>query len=198
MINHNIPSMDLAASNHGEIALPSEDGKITFGGNLRQFLVLTRRAFNENAIVDFADKEEIKHTVHDNQLELASPYFGLTLKFQPLEKNIDDFVAAVGDEFFEFILNTVNTSQVRKFRGQRAVFMSSFNVSEDDKLGLVLESKIIVSTSVFFNDYRVTTSFPGTETELELVVEQIFNKIKDVWGNEIKFELVPVVNPYFE
>ncbi len=198
MINHNIQTMNLSATDDGEIVLPSEDGKITFKGNLRQFLVLTRRAFNESSIVSFSDKEEIKHTVHVNQLELASPYFGLNLTFQPLDEDIDDFVATYGDEFFESILNHIHMSEFRGVRGQRAAFVSSFSVVNDDKLGSVLKSKIVVSTSVFFNDYRVTTGFPGTEAELELVVEQIFNKIQDIRGDEIKFELVPVVNPYFE
>ena len=125
MINHSIQSMNLDEADQGEISLPSESTQISFEGNLRQFIILTRRAFNELALLKSADEEGIKVALHCPSNE-TSPYFGLKLKVTLKNKTVEEFVQDYGDDFFASVLRVASFSTQRGISGKRAVFVREF------------------------------------------------------------------------
>lgn len=195
MINHSVQSMSLAEYDEGEVALPNEAGLVTFPSNLRQFILLTRRAYNEAALINLEHTEGINIRYHGE--DEAAPYFGLNLKFKPVSDELEDFVEESGDDFFSSILRAAATSTKRGLSGERAAFVREFRRSTLDGVD-VMETKILISTSVFFNDYRVTVGFPQTELELEDVTAAIFNQLRSQWGQDVKLEVEAFFEPYTE
>lgn len=197
MINHNIQSLDLDEQDRGEMVLPSEGNHPSFESNVRQFIILSRRLFSELALnSDLAEDNEIKVRKHNDFENEYFPYFGLTLKFKYRDGDLDDmkdFVEEEGDEFFNAVIQTVRQSNMSRIRGNRAVFVREFNRVSDPILGDVMETKIVVSTSIFYNDYRVTTGFPSNTTELEQVTEDIFKTLDTFWGDQLQIEITPIL-----
>ncbi len=197
MINHNIQLLELIEQDRGEMMLPSEDNHSSFETNVRQFIILSRRLFSELALnSDLAEDNEIKVRKHNDFEDEYFPYFGLTLKFKYRDGDLDDmrdFVEEEGDEFFNALIQTVTQSNVRKIRGNRGAFVREFRRVSDPVLGDVMETKIVVSTSIFYNDYRVTTGFPSNTTELEQVTEDIFRTIDTFWGDQLQIEITPIL-----
>ena len=119
------------------------------------------------------------------------------LKFKPIADSIPDFIEENGDAFFDSIIGAVSVSSKRKMSGERACFVREFRIVEDDNFGEVLETKILVSTSIFFNDYRVTTGYPSTEIELDdEVTRLIFDKLSTEWCDQINLSIEASWNPY--
>lgn len=205
MINHNIPSMNLDQYDEGEISLPSETASAPFASNLRQFIILTRRAYNDSALIDMQTSEGIKLSAHSHD---CAPYFGITLKITSLMESIKDFTETCGDDFFLSLLRIVSSSTRRGVSGKRAVFVREFLpcvVSANDPLRLygtpennTLETQIVISTSVFYNDYRVTTGFPADQQELNYDVQRMLSSLQDEWSNQLAIKMNGHVNPYEE
>lgn len=197
MINHNIESMDLSQNDEGEIYLPSESKPVTFESDLRQFIILTRRAYNESALLDMEQSEGLKvaqHTPHDD----ATPYFGVTLGITPkYGKTLEDFIDEHGDSFFSSLLQITSVNTQRGVSGKRAVFVREFR-KDDPFASDTLYTRIVISTSVFYNDYRVTTGFPSNQQELISTVQSIRQRLYDQWGHELDFQIDAVENPYEE
>lgn len=195
MINHNIPTLSLVDNDEGETFLPSEEGSISFESNLRQFIILSRRLFAEEVIENcLADTEGIKQRKHSDNDEYNT-YFGLHLRFKNKVGSLEDFVEDEGDDFFDSLSKAVTTSNIRGISGHRGAFVREFRRVNDPYLGEVMETKILVSTSVFYNDYRVTTGFPSDISELEDVTEEIFNKLEQIWGDDLQLEITPILVP---
>jgi hypothetical protein len=188
--------MSLAEYDEGEIALPNEAGLSIFSGNLRQFILLTRRAYSETALANLEETENLNVRIHKEQEEVE-PYFGITLKFQPRD-DLEAFIDNSGDDFFNSILRISATSTKRGVSGDRPVFVREFRRATDPILGDVMETQILISTSVFFNDYRVTVGFPGDEDEVENATESIFKQLRDNWGEQVKLDLEACFSPYSE
>jgi len=194
MINHDIQSMNLDQYDEGEISLPSETQQSSFASNLRQFIILTRRAFNESALQEMADTEGLKVSSHLNVV--AEPYFGLTLKVTPHRGDIKDFVAEQGEIFFDSLMRVVSTSTHRGISGKRAAFVRA--LTRDHSSTNTIETKIVVSTSIFFNDYRVTTGFPCDSQELDSVAVDIMHRLSNDWGHLLAFDVDTHLSPYDE
>lgn len=190
MINHDVQPLGLVAADAGEIVLPSENESIKFEGTVRQFVILARRAYSEQALECLADSEGIKLQNYEDSVDVA-PYFGLTLRVQP-EGDLESFVEEQGDDFFDSVLKIVSKSNVRGVRGNRCAFVREFRAVNDAQYGKLLETKILVGTSVFFNDYRVTTGFPYDEESLDVATESIYNELCAQWG-ELKIDVTPEV-----
>jgi hypothetical protein len=187
--------MSLDEADQGEISLPSESSAISFEGNLRQFIILTRRAFNEPALLEAASAEGIKVAQHSNSDN--APYFGLTIGITPTNESIEDFVENSGDDFFASILRITSFSTQRGVSGKRAVFVREFR-RDDPFAPETVYTKILVSTSVFFNDYRVTTGFPADQYELGYNVQSIVNRLEQEWGDRLDIDITGVLEPYEE
>lgn len=195
MINHNIQAMNLDQFDEGEISLPSETKSESFTSNLRQFIILTRRAFNEPALNEIVFTEGMHVTEHKSHVD-TEPYFGITLKACPHFGKIEDFVAEHGEIFYDSLLRIAGTSVQRGVSGKRAVFVREFRRA--DGLGNTIETKIVLSTSVFYNDYRVTTGFPSTTSEIEEAARSIMDRLSQEWGDKIGFDLDIHEAPYTE
>lgn len=193
MKNHNVESMSLAEYDDGEIALPNEAGLVTFSSNLRQFILLTRRAYNQKSLIAIENNEGLKIKQYKKDKD-SIPYFGLSLKFKPEDEDVEDFLAEDGDSFFNSILHYTSTSSKIGVSGERAVFIRQFRSIEDN----LMETKILVSTSIFYNDYRVTTGFPSDEFDLEDVTSKIFEQLRNQWGEKLNLEIEAFWNPYIE
>ena len=187
MIEHSIQSMSLAETDDGEVVLPSEIKTINFPSNLRQFIILSRRAYNKDALVALECTEDIKIAYRDN--EDVPPYFGLVLKFKPIHQTVEEFIDEEGDSFFDSLIQIVSSSSKRGISGKRAAFIREFRRLADPSLGEVMETKILISTNIFFNDYRVTVGYPSSEDEIEDVTGVIFEQILNQWDRQLKLEI---------
>jgi hypothetical protein len=195
MINHNIQSMNLDQFDEGEISLPSETKAETFHSNLRQFIILTRRAFNESALHDMAQTEGIKTSTHNPHGD-TEPYFGITLQVSPHFGKIEDFLEVHGDTFFDSLTRISSTSVQRGVSGKRAAFVREFRRASS--FNNTIETQLVLSTSVFYNDYRVTTGFPSTLSEIEDSARSIMERLHQEWGDKVRFELETHEAPYEE
>jgi hypothetical protein len=195
MINHSIQSMSLDQFDEGEISLPSETKSASFKSDLRQFIILTRRAYNESALDDMELTEGIKVSQYEPRVD-TEPYFGITFKACPHFGKIEDFVAEHGETFYDSLIRIAGTSVQRGVSGKRAVFVREFRRAAG--LGNTIETKIVVSTSVFYNDYRVTTGFPSTLSEIEDSARSIMERLHQEWGDKVRFELETHEAPYEE
>jgi hypothetical protein len=195
MINHNIQLMNLDQFDEGEISLPSETKSESFASNLRQFIILTRRAYNESALNDMALTEGLKVAEYNSYSD-NEPYFGITLQVSPHFGRIEDFLEENGDTFFDSVTRIASTSVHRGVSGKRALFVREFRRASN--LNNTIETKLIISTSVFYNDYRVTTGFPSNLHEIEDSARSIMDRLHQEWGHKVRFELETHEAPYEE
>lgn len=195
MINHNIQSMNLDQYDEGEIYLPSEAKSNSFESTLRQFIILTRRAFNEPALDEIVLAEGMHVTKYNSHVD-TEPYFGITLKATTHFGKIEDFAEEHGETFFDSILRIASTSVKRGVSGKRAIFVREFR--RDPSFPNTVETQIVISTSVFYNDYRVTTGFPSTSHEIEEEAHNILARIAQEWGHQVQLEVEAHKAPYEE
>lgn len=103
------------------------------------------------------------------------------------------------NKLMETIINTLSRSEIRKKRGNRSVFVSNELNSLEQYQNNELLNKIqwdsavdkrewivvsfIISTSVFFNNYRVSTGIGNNPTEQEIVKEDIEYRLKNEIDN---------------
>lgn len=186
MINYNIPAMSLSEHDEGEIYLPSETFPITFDGNLRQFLNLTRRAYNPDALELLADKEELKIEYNDGAEPY--PYWGINLTIHPNSGTVDEFVDNYGDDFFDSLKEILSYNTKRRVSGKRAIFVGSFEKITQHGFEC-LQSHILVSTSIFYNDFRITTGYPAGEDQLTKAANSVWKRLSDQWGSELEIAL---------
>lgn len=192
MIDHNLAQFGLNENYAGEQVQPSEKGNLTVPSTLRQFIVQANRAYSQSALEAAQDNEGLHLQYHDGDIDHEVPFFHLKLIAQP-QGDLASFVANKGNDFFNFVLKTVGRSEVRFVRGNRAAFVGEFTKQVDPDFGEVMVSNILIGTSVFYNDYRVTTNFPASQNELEVVVGDIFTSITQAYPElkvEIEFNVV--------
>lgn len=192
-MTHCVDTLDLDENETGEMLIPSEVGNILAECKLRHFLIQNSRNYTKEALENISG---MKIRVNQSVLEDVSNVFDvsnhselflLDLLVQP-EGDFHDFVEEKGDAFFEELMSVLGNCDLRGMRGKRGLFLTDFNKKTLDCGLEVLAAKILISTSVFYNDYRVTVSFPYTQDELNLVVESIYNSISSKFS-DMKFEL---------
>lgn len=184
MSNHNLEKFEMYADNDGEMVIPSEVGNMTTECTLRQFLIMSERQYCENAIsvVDNI-KSKINPSV-DSEESPALLYVNFLMKPQG---DLKDFMEEEGDEFFDSLIKAVGYCDIRGVRGNRGAFVSNFELFQENGTEM-WKSKILLSTSVFYNDYRVTTGFPFTDQECTSVLEDMYGKLVNQF-NDVEFEL---------
>jgi hypothetical protein len=192
MIDHNFTHYGLNENYTGEVTLPSENGNVKAELSLRHFVQLSRRAYSHTALENLVDSEGIiltKHETPDDVSDTVPPFFHIKLTIQPDNQTLTDFAESdYGNSFFDTLLELVGKSSVRRLSGNRIAFVGTFNKAVDAIIGEVFVSDLFIGTSVFFNDYRVTTNFPANESEESAVVEGIFRELTKEFP-DVKIEL---------
>lgn len=195
MINHNIPQFNLTQDMVGEMVLPSEKGNLIVSANLRQFIIQTRRNYNGDALTALQDSESINIVYNQSFPEDTAPYFYLKLTIRP-DIDFKEFaVGTQGYDFFNKVLELAGHSNVRFKSGNRTAFVSAFEKVTDENLGEVLVSNILIGTSVFYNDYRVTLDFPFQDEEYQVVVGDFFRDLSAAFPTvqvQVSYEPVSV------
>lgn len=193
MIDHNLSQLGLNETLEGEQVIPSEKGNLHVPCNLRQFIIQSNRNYSVDVLEFFEDNEGLHLKDHlddvdsDDITSIDYPFFHLKFVAQP-ETSIHHFVSTQGDELFNFLLQTFGKSNIRFARGNRGAFVGRFTKETDPDYGDVIVSDILISTSIFYNDYRVTANYPVTQNELELVVGDIYQAINNQFPT-LKVEL---------
>lgn len=187
--SHDVKSMLLSAEDEGEIILPSEVKLINFSGSVRQFTVLSRRLCSVEAINDFSKREQmnIRHLTYIPPSLIAIknnvPFIGLNLKFKPSDMTIKDWADKDGETFFDFLIDIIGNSNIKNHKGTRCAFIKNFYSTTTMEYGELLETKILLGTSIFFNDYRVKTNFPNTQEVLLNICHDIYEQILQKFPN---------------
>lgn len=182
MIDHNFAQYGIDEAYNGEAVLPSEKGNTHVTMALRQFVQLARRAYSANALELLEDSEGLKITEHqtmdDSEFDEVQPFFHFTLTFRPKHGDLKSFVESdEADAFYDRVLALVGRSTTRGVSGVRTAFVGEFN-RKTTASGLdVMVSHVFVGTSVFFNDYRVTTNYPASQEEVDTILESIFTTL---------------------
>lgn len=192
MIDHNLTQFSLDESYDGEMIIPSEQGNINVPATLRQFIIQARRNYSENALTLLADTEDIKLTLNTPFSTLA-PYFYLKLIVKPSVALQQFAESEEGESFFNKVLELAGHSDVRFKSGKRSAFIGAFSPITDNTLGVVLVSNILISTTVFYNDYRATCHFPESEEDHTEVVSRFFNVLHAAFPHidlEISYETI--------
>jgi hypothetical protein len=189
-MTHFITGLDLDENERGEMVIPSEKDNIVAECTLRQFLIQANRNYSQEALERITGmKVRVNQTAEDIDLFDDSERSELVLidfMVQP-ETSLQEFVDDKGDEFFDELMGVLGYCDLRGVRGKRAVFVTEFKKTVLAGGVEVLAAKILLSTSVFFNDYRVTVAYPHEQDELDTVVENIYNRISNRFP-EMKFE----------
>ena len=183
MSNHNLEQFEMYADNEGEMVIPSEVGNMKNECNLRQFLIMSERQYSESAVSVVND---IKVRVNSSAQCHDPSLLYVNFLMKP-EGDLKDFIEEKGDEFFDSLLKIAGYCDIRGVRGNRGAFVSYFQLVEENGLEL-WKSKILLSTSVFYNDYRVTTGFPFTDKECTSVLEDMYGKLNNEFP-DVEFEL---------
>lgn len=189
MGNHSIESINLDEMAQGEMVIPGEKKNLMVECSLRHFMIQAARNYTATALNQIDGMKvranQSTENVFDSE-EKFSEMVAISLYVKP-DTSLEDFVEEKGDEFFEQLMSVVGYCDVRGVRGNRAAFITEFEKENIDGGVEVLSAKIILSTSIFYNDYRVTVGFPSSQDELDSVVENIYNRISNRFP-EMQFE----------
>lgn len=193
---HDVRTMLLDESDQGEIILPSEVKLINFTGTIRQFTILSRRLCSVEAINSFSQRE-VMNTRHLSYIppgliaiKNSIPFIGLNLKFKPSDPKVElkSFIENHGEKFFDFLIQIIGYSNIKNHQGTRCAFIKNFYSTNTLDYGELMETKILLGTSIFFNDYRVKTNFPNTQEVLLDICHDIYTNILNNFPN-IEIEL---------
>lgn len=195
MIDHNLPQFSLNETEQGEMVIPSEKGNITVQANVRQFIIQARRQYSATALANLVDSEDIKFSINNghstNDLDEVAPFFYVKLIAKP-DVALNSFVQSPeGDRFFDTVLALAGRSTTRFKSGVRTAFVSSFNKETDPDVGDVMVGHILIGTSVFYNDYRVTVNYPSVDEEYTETLKGIFEGLQVAFPNldiEVSYE----------
>lgn len=187
--SHNIASMQLKESDEGEIILPSEVSLINFNGTLRQFIILARRLTSHEYLDNFKNTEvmDVRKLTYVppgfTPIETNFPYIGMTLKILPSNQDLSSFSKLEGEKFFSYLISIIGHSEMPNQRGTRCAFIQNFKQNKTLEFGDVFESKILLGTSIFFNDYRVKTNYPNCHEVLFDICQKIYEGILSEFPN---------------
>lgn len=193
MIDHNLKQLKMDEDYEGEQIIPSEKGNLTLPSTLRQFIIQSR-AYREETLELLKETDGLHLRKLYNNFNYSVPFFYISLIVRPNNGMTNgEFVEKYGNEFFDLLLNTIGRSEIRNNRGNRGSFVGEFFNFHDPDYGQVLKSHILIGTSVFYNDYRVTTNFPSSDNEMDYVLTEIYNIITRAFPQldiEINHEII--------
>lgn len=204
MIDHNLSQFSLNQDTEGEMVMPSEKGNITVQCNLRQFIIQARRAYSAAALENLVDSEDIKYTMNTVSgnypvSDEVEPFFYVKLVAKP-DVSLKEFAqGSRADAFFEKVLELAGRSNTRYKSGNRTAFLSSFNKEVDPNVGEVMVGHLLIGTSVFYNDYRVTVNYPSVDVEYTEVLKSLFEGLSLTFPEvemEVSYETLKPVNSF--
>lgn len=169
------PSFDLEEynlieSDIGMFKLPTEIGEIKGAMPWRAFSLMLNRWYSHETL---EQNNDIKVNIRSNEPTEDSSFISMVISFNKTEWN------QLSDTYIKNLVSTAALevcfqSKVRYCSGTRATFV--YEYLEENKL------LVIMSTSVFFNDFRVTTNAPCFNDEFE-------NDIEDPMLNNMKIDI---------
>jgi hypothetical protein len=178
-----LQSMNMQGNEKGEIILPSEQGMINFAGTLHQFIVLATRLTSFSSL-DFFSKSEpisVRNLTYIppelTPIKSTVPYVGLVLKVLPTDCSLAEFAKNEGEFFFKFLIDITGFSNFNNHQGHRCAFIQNFHEISTVEYGNILEAKILLGTSIFYDDYKVKTNFPNSYEILFDICKDIYSKI---------------------
>lgn len=182
MIDHNLPQFSLNETEQGEMVIPSEKGNITVEATVRQFIIQARRQHSALALGNLVASEDIKFSINNghnvSDLDEIAPFFYVKIMAKP-EGSLKDFsTSPEGDRFFDTLLAIAGRSTTRFKSGVRTAFVSSFNHEVDPNVGDVMVGHMLIGTSVFYNDYRVTVNYPSVDEEYTATLKDMFEVLQ--------------------
>lgn len=182
MIDHNLPQFELKEHDNGTMLIPSENGNLKIAATLRQFLVHSRQYrpsfLRELAHTDGLNVRENDNADSDAQND-ATPFFFLQIIAKPRANFLSSSanITDTRDAVSQVLESLAGQSQVRYNRGNRAAWVAQGEFENHDEYGDIVKFNMLIGTSVFYNDYRVTLNFPGNDMEVENVVEEIYEQL---------------------
>lgn len=182
MIDHNFKQYGIDENYTGEAVLPLEKGNNHVPMSLRQFVQLARRAYSAESLeaLELSEGIVINHhqSLNNPEFDETQPFFHFSISFRPKHVSLQSFIESEeSDKFYDKILSLVGHSYTRGISGNRTAFVGEFNRKATLSGIEVMSSEVFVGTSVFFNDYRVTTNYPSSQEELDVILENIFNQL---------------------
>jgi hypothetical protein len=193
MIDHNLQQFGLNGYNQGVQIQPSEHGNLFLQSTMQQFIVQAHRAYtfeSLNSITDCHGNNELSIIPLDNEDILHKvPYFYMKLIIQSNE--FEDFFDDIED-FSDALHNIVSYSKISQMRGKRGAWVSEYDVDQNHKYGKVITYDILISTSIFYNDYRVTTNFPNSNLSMDMITDDIYKDILRQYP-DLKVEIESIV-----
>lgn len=204
MIDHNLSQFSLNQDTEGEMVMPSEKGNLTVPCNLRQFIIQARRAYSASALENLVDSDDVKYTMNSvsgnyPDAQDVEPFFYVKLVAKP-DVSLQEFKDSVrANAFFETILALAGRSDTRYKSGNRTAFLSSFNKESDPNVGDVMVGHLLIGTSVFYNDYRVTVNYPSIDVEYTEVLKALFEGLNNSFPDvevEVSYETLKPVNSF--
>lgn len=190
MIDHNLTHLSntLTENQQGEMTLPFEKGNKTMPASLREFVILARRTYSPEAVNLLADSEGFAVTdlIKDDNKQ---PFFHLLLKVSPNNQSLREFMTSQGDSFFDTLIQMAGRSSKRKISGNRAAWVSEFRNETTADGKPVWVADVLISRSIFFNDYRVSINYPSSEKEYSDFLDSWFESLIKYFDVKVAIEI---------
>lgn len=187
-INHSLCNID--ALKEGEFIIPTEDSTFILQGTLKQFSTLTHRLCGQG-LKHLSTLESSCITEEHYECSTSNDeYFSFTIKISlPRNMNPREFsVSSLADQVFDKILTTSSLSN-RYPTGKRAIFLSNFEYTQSHEK--IFQSEIILSKTVFYNDYRAVINTPKNLLEKEKIRNNLVQKLNNEFANNgLSFEII--------
>ena len=185
MNNDKLADYGIDENYRGEVVLPSENGNTHVKMSFRQFEQLAQRAYSAKSLNAIADTDGLKiqsrPPVCDTPFEDISPIFHITLTFCPKNIDFETFVSSSeSDRLYDRLLQwagNVSPGYSGRLSGARTAFVGEFNRRISNSGRDVMTSHIFVGTSIFYNDYRLSTNYPCSPEEVAIMLGGLFNDL---------------------
>lgn len=188
-MQHEITAANLFGHTSGFVRLPSETGQVLTEMNFRDFMLLNQRLYCSEAL-EHNQYWDVKTTEHsDLDLMDSTSLMVFDVKLSIENHDLHEFKESKEAEvFFDDLLLGASKSDKRGVRGKRAVMLTQFEMNQNDQGQDELQAKLIVSKTVWYNDYRATLNFPDVENSFELkdLENEFLNKMR-AWVDSVDY-----------
>lgn len=202
MISHSLKTLNLNENLQGKLIFPYEKENFKIQSTLRNFIVTAYRSYThdtlkasslqtKSVVKDHSEQfneQALQHATYLNchhSSEVPFFYVKIVIKSEDVLSVLQDY----SDSLSESLEEVLGYCNVMKLRGKRLAFLSDFEVGYNTEFGRFISFHALVSKSIFYNDYRVTTNFPFYFEDYEIVKQDILNRIENFFP-ELSFEVV--------
>lgn len=190
-MQHEITAANLFAHTSGFVRLPSETGTISTEMNFRDFMLLNQRLYCSEAIEN-NENWDIKTSNH-SELDIMDSTSLMVFDVNVLldGTDIDSFKASDdAEKFFDELLLVSSRSDKRGVRGNRATMLTQFEAGQNSQGEDILQAKLIISKTVWFNDYRATLNYPDIDDPMQVreVENEILHKMRP-WIDSVSYRV---------